>query len=160
MRTPNQGGMKICSLSSVTCFVVSIFGCATMALETKVSSTERSAEKERRAARYCFVDIPVPADFKLPSTSDFVFQHLGRSTCMLSFVIERGIITLSAFFTDNMSENSWQSVSSYNPPKAFIMIYHKDDRWCVINLKEREHLTFVEIWVAPTTGESTESSSK
>ena len=30
------------------------------------------------------------------------------------------------------------------------MLFYKENRWCVINITEKEFMTYAEIWVAPT----------
>jgi hypothetical protein len=61
--------------------------------------------------------------------------------------------SLSAFFENNMSKDNWQPVSSFKSPRT-IMLFHKENRWCIINISEKEFSTHVEIWVAPTSNEA------
>jgi hypothetical protein len=49
-----------------------------------------------------------------------------------------------------MVKDNWQMVSSFKSVRS-ILLFHKDNRWCVVNVTEKDIYTYAEIWVAPTT---------
>jgi hypothetical protein len=52
-----------------------------------------------------------------------------------------------------MTKDNWQYVSSFKSPRT-LLLFKKENRWCVINITENKWNTRVEIWVAPFSGNS------
>ena len=61
--------------------------------------------------------------------------------------------SLIAFFENNMAKDAWKKVSSFKSPRTILM-FQKENRWCVINITDGDFSTYVEIWVAPTMTDS------
>jgi hypothetical protein len=52
-----------------------------------------------------------------------------------------------------MTKDNWKMVSYFKSPKS-IMLFQKETRWSVIKINEETIYTYVEIWVAPTAGDT------
>ena len=101
---------------------------------------------------YDFGDVRLPKELKVDKKSSFVYRTQGFSAgaLVLEGRVER--YSLIAFFENSMATDGWEFVSSFNSPRT-IMLFHKESRWCVINITDGKLNTLVEIWVAPTSGE-------
>jgi hypothetical protein len=139
----------------VLAFFLAVSGCT--GLETKSSdpSSSASAKKDEGPVPlyYDFGDVLVPSELKINKENSFVFQTPGLSAGVLSLKgrVESG--SLIAFFENNMAKDAWKKVSSFKSPRTILM-FQKENRWCVINITDGDFTTSVEIWVAPTMSES------
>ena len=57
--------------------------------------------------------------------------------------------SLVRFFEANMPKDNWRAVGHIKADSA-MMLFHKENRWCVITLEEGSYYTYAHIWVAPT----------
>jgi hypothetical protein len=116
-----------------------------------VSSSEQAyAESQAPTASYTdFNDILIPFGLKVVSKETFVLRSSGLTA---GVVVLKGRVDQSSlvnFFEINMIKDNWQLVSSFKLPRT-LMLYHKDNKWCIINIFEGTFSTKVEIWVSPT----------
>ena len=68
---------------------------------------------------------------------------------VLKGAVELG--SLIDFFENNMARDNWRAVSTFKSPRT-LLLFQKENRWCVINITDDKYSTHVEIWVAPTVG--------
>ena len=101
---------------------------------------------------YDFGDILVPAELKLDKKDSFVFRTPGLAAGVLVMKGNVEVSSLITFFDTNMAKDNWQPVTSFKSQRT-IMMFRKDNRWCVINITDKDFSTSVEIWVAPTMGD-------
>jgi hypothetical protein len=52
-----------------------------------------------------------------------------------------------------MAKDNWRTVSAFKSPRT-LLLFQKENRWCVINITDGDWNTTVEIWVAPFSGHS------
>jgi hypothetical protein len=52
------------------------------------------------------------------------------------------------FFEINMKKDNWRLVSLIKTPST-LMLYHKNNRLCVIEIDEDSYNTYTRIWLAP-----------
>ena len=102
---------------------------------------------------YDFGDVLVPSELEVNKSASFVFRTPGFSAGVLSLKGRVEINSLIDFFDSNMAKDNWRLVSSFKSRRT-IMLFHKENRWCVINITEEDFYTYAEIWVSPTTTES------
>jgi hypothetical protein len=57
--------------------------------------------------------------------------------------------SLVTFFESQMQSDNWRIVGFFKSSRSLMMFY-KENRWCVINITEKDFFTYVEVWVAPT----------
>ncbi len=128
-----------------------VSGCSTLRNWIRPAASQQKSQAENEAAPlyYDFGDILLPRELKVDKKASFVFRTPGLSAGVLALKgrVEGG--SLIAFFENNMAKDNWQPVSSFKSPRT-MMLFKKENRWCVINITEKEFTTHVEVWVAPT----------
>jgi hypothetical protein len=141
-------------IAALAIMMLILSGCSGM--ETRKDSpppTEPKAEKEKAPMYYDFGDVLIPRELKVIKKSSFVFRTPGLSAGVLALKGSVEINSLIAFFENNMVKDNWTPVSSFKSPRS-MMLFQKENRWCVINITDESFSTYVEIWVAPTIGSS------
>ena len=141
-------------------YILGILAALMLLLSAACSSTSKTTEgsearekDEKTAPLYLdFDDVLVPRDLKLKSNSSFVYHTSGMTAGVLVFTskIERN--SLVQFFENNMAKDNWQAVSSFKSPRT-LLLFQKENRWCVISITDNNWDTQVEIWVAPFSGQ-------
>ncbi|CAB1057837.1 hypothetical protein D1BOALGB6SA_2592 [Olavius sp. associated proteobacterium Delta 1] len=116
--------------------------------------SEAQGKDEKNAPLYYdFDDVLVPRDLKLNTKSSFVYHTSGLTAGVLVFTSKVERSSLIQFFENNMAKDNWQGVSSFKSPRT-LLIFQKENRWCVINVTDHNWDTLVEIWAAPFGGQS------
>ena len=133
--------------------VVLLFLLAACSSTPKTTDGSEAREKDEKNAPlyYDFGDVLVPRELKLNAKSSFVYQTTGFTAGVLVFESKVERVSLIEFFDNNMTKDNWQAVSSFKSPRT-LMIFQKENRWCVINITDDSWDTMVEIWVAPFSG--------
>jgi hypothetical protein len=131
-----------------------ITGCATDALlETGAVPTESQIAQESREKEiplyYDFKDVPVPKEMEIKKERSFVFQTSEFTAGSLSFSGKVEADSLISFFKNKMSEDSWRLLSYFKSPKN-IMVFLKEDRFCIITIVGGSFATDLEIIVMPS----------
>lgn len=143
-------------------FVLSVFGlslalilfsgCAAFRSGSQQASSEKGvqqAENKNEPLYYDFGDVLVPKQLTVNKKLSFVYRTPGFSAGVLSLKGRVEINSLLSFFHNNMIKDNWRLVSSFKSTRT-IMLFQKENRWCVINITEKDVYTYVEIWVSPT----------
>ena len=102
---------------------------------------------------YDFGDVLIPSELEVNKNASFVFRTPGFSAGVLSLKGRVEGNSLIKFFDANMVKDNWQLVSSFKSRRT-IMLFHKENRWCVINITEKDYYTYAEVWVSPATAEA------
>jgi hypothetical protein len=59
--------------------------------------------------------------------------------------------SLISFFNHNMARDNWRRVTVFKSPQtSTILLFRKENRWCVISILEKGFNTYVQIGVAPS----------
>jgi hypothetical protein len=90
-----------------------------------------------------------PRQLTVNKKLSFVYRTPGFSAGVLSLKGRVEMNSLLSFFHNNMIKDNWRLVSSFKSMRT-IMLFQKENRWCVINITEKDFYTYVEIWVSPT----------
>ena len=132
-----------------------ILFCLACSSTPKTTDGSEAREKDEKNAPlyYDFDDVLVPRELTLNTNASFVYQTSGLTAGVLVFTskVERG--SLIQFFENNMAKDNWQAVSSFKSPRT-LLLFQKENRWCVINVTDNNWDTLVEIWAAPFGGPS------
>jgi hypothetical protein len=126
-------------------------GCAGMETKGGESKTGSTVERKNQPLYYDFGDILIPRELKVIKDSSFVFRTPGLSAGVLAMKGNVEVNSLITFFETNMAKDNWTPVSSFKSPRS-MMLFQKENRWCVVNITDESFSTYVEIWVAPTIG--------
>ncbi len=144
------------AIGVLTLFFFIVSGCSALK-SSKSSSTQGYAvkkDKESSPLYYDFGDVLIPNELKVDKKSSYIVQSPGFLTGILALKgnVERN--SLIAFFQNNMAKDNWREISLFKSPRtSTIMLFQKENRWCVISINEKEFNTYVEIGVAPTVNE-------
>jgi hypothetical protein len=97
---------------------------------------------------YEFTDILVPGELTKDRKRCLIFQSHGFTAGILTFKanVERG--SLISFFNENMVKDNWKVIGSITSSRT-ILLFQKENRWCIIYVSEGDFSTTVEIGVVP-----------
>ena len=105
-------------------------------------------EEKPRASSYDFDDILIPSEMKLNQKDSFVYTSSQFKVGILSF---RGNVepdSLAAFFQNNMPKDGWRQISTFKYRET-MLVFLKEERACVITIKEKLFSTSLEVRVGP-----------
>ena len=138
-------------LAVIVTLMLMICGCSTLSQNDADTAAQPVAEpkKEETPLYHDFGDVPVPPELKLSSKSSFIYRTQGFSAGVLVLKGRVELGSLITFFENNMARDNWHVVSTFKSPRT-LLLFQKENRWCVINITDDTYNTHVEIWVAPT----------
>ena len=148
-------GRKVLVFVGIVAAFFLIAGCAGLKAKKTGPTPQITKQKEKgpSALYYDFGDVLIPGELKVDKKASFVCQTLGFSAGLLVLKGRVEINSLAAFFGNNMTKDNWRTISSFKSPRT-IMLFRKENRWCLINITEKDFTTHVEIWVAPMINEA------
>jgi hypothetical protein len=152
MKKIRQSHGRFICVGIIAVLVLVISGCA----GSKVKKGESAAsikDKGPVPLYYDFGDVLIPSELKVQKESSFVYHTTGLSAGVLVLKGRVKVNSLITFFEINMVKDNWKLISSFKYRRN-ILLYHKENRWCVINITEGDYYTYTEIWVSPTTAET------
>jgi len=116
----------------------------------KTTDGSEAEEKDSQDAPlyYDFGDVLIPRELELDVNSSFVYHTSGFTAGILAFKSKVEIGSMINFFESNMAKDNWQAVGIFKSPRT-LLLFQKENRWCVINITDNRWDTLVEIWVAP-----------
>lgn len=139
-------------------FSLLVTGCESLNWRKNSSASPSATAKARGASPlyYDFEDVLIPGELKVNRKESFVYQTQGFSAGVLVLKgrVEAG--SLIAFFDSNMAKDNWKPLSKFTSNRS-ILLYQKDNRYCVVNIFDSDLRTDVEIWVAPMREEAESS---
>ncbi len=157
-----QKGLNL-SLAGLLLFVtfMGLSGCSALKSRSKGATPPAASAKSTQATpRYFeFEDVLIPGELKIVRGASFVFQAQGMTAGVLAFKGRVELHSLITFFEKNMVKDNWQEIASFKSPRT-MMLFNKQNRWCVINIRDGELSTAIEIWISPSNGMSAGSISE
>jgi len=155
MTTIRLGKKFLACLCVTAAFFLLTTGCAGTKPKKgdPTSQTMSQEDKGPSPLYYDFGDVLVPHELKVITKSSFVYKTPGFSAGVLTLRGRVEVSSLIAFFENNMAKDNWRAISSFKSPRT-IMVFQKENRWCIINITGKDFKTHVEIWVAPTINEA------
>lgn len=136
-------------------FFLIISGCAGGKTKRNGPESQAATTKDKGPSPlyYDFGDVLIPNELKINKKASFVYKTSGFSAGVLTLSGRVKMSTLVAFFESNMQKDNWRDMGSFKSPRT-IMLFQKENRWCMINITEKDFKTYVEVWVAPTINEA------
>ncbi len=127
-------------------------GCAGL-FNTNFGATSNASSQSEEASIPLyrdFEDVAIPRELKEDKKSTYIIESSGYRSGILALKgrIERN--SLIDFFKDNMTKDNWKAITSFKTPDRAIMLFQKENRWCMINITEKEIYTYIEVGVVPT----------
>ena len=135
-------------------FFLIISGCAVGKSKKSGPKAQVTTPKDKGPSPlyYDFGDVLIPNELKINKKASFVYKTSGFSAGVLILSGRVEISSLIAFFENNMQKDNWRTMGSFKSPRT-IILFQKENRWCIINITEKDFKTHVEVWVAPTLNE-------
>ncbi len=131
-------------------FLISAAGCQNSKFGTSSISSKKDVKKSSAPVYYDFGDVLIPSEMKVEKKESFIYRTPGFTAGVLALRGRVEMNSLINFFDNNMKKDNWRQISSFRSPKT-IMLFHKENRWCVISIREADFgNTRAEVWVAPT----------
>jgi hypothetical protein len=137
-------------MGSMVVSMILLISCSS-APKTTDGSDARAKDEQNAPLYYDFGDVLVPRELNLDAKSSFVYHTSGFTAGVLVFEAKVERTSLIEFFDNNMAKDNWQAVSAFKSPRT-LLLFKKENRWCVINITDGGWDTMVEIWVAPFNG--------
>jgi hypothetical protein len=152
MKRERQLRKTVIGLAVLLTLGMTLGGCTALQSRGQAGGTDSVAAQDKDGAPlyYDFGDVLIPSEMKVDKKASFVYRTPGFSAGVLSLRGRVDSASLIGFFESNMVKDNWQVVSSFKSVRS-ILLFHKDNRWCVVNITEKDIYTYTEIWVAPTT---------
>jgi len=122
-----------------------LLACATTQKKEESSS---ASELKPRAGYYDFEDILIPSELTLQKKDSFVYTASRMKVGLLSFKGRVEPDSLAAFFQNNMQKDGWRLISTLKFRQT-MLVFLKDERACVITIREKIFTTYLEVWVGP-----------
>jgi hypothetical protein len=155
--------MKVQRLKLSTCLVLCIIflygfsGCS--ALDAKKGKKKGSGyslfkklEKDEKPVApmyYEFKNILIPGELKEIKDKTSIVNSSDTESGTMLFNGSVDESSLVIFFKTNMKKDGWQLVSYFKSSFATSLLFHTDNKWCLISISEEVYMTDVRICVAP-----------
>ena len=107
-----------------------------------------SAEQRPRASYYDFEDIQIPSELTLDKKNSFVYTAARLKVGLLTFTGRVEPDSLAAFFENNLPRDGWRQASTLKFRQT-MLVFLKEDRACVITVRDKTFSTALEVWVGP-----------
>jgi len=150
--------IRIGAAAMLTALVLATAACSAISKDQPKDSPpqSQSAKSDKTPPVYLdFDDVLVPGEMSIDRDESFVYQTSGFTVGILALKGRVDISSLIAFFEKNMPRDNWQMVSEFKSPQRTMMLFQKQNRWCVVEISEGSYNTYAKLWVSPTAGPST-----
>jgi hypothetical protein len=142
------------ALAGVMMMALLSTGCSTLKPKENPAAPSGAAAPTAKAAEnapvyYDFGDVMLPGQLKVQKGDSFVMSSAGMTSGVLVLKGNVDSASLIAFFKNKMPADGWRQMGSFSSARS-IMLFEKQNRWCVILIAEGTFSTRVEIWVEPT----------
>ena len=107
------------------------------------------ASSQNAPVYYDFGDVMLPSELKVDKDESFVFRTPGLTAGVLTLSGRVEINSLIAFFENKMPADGWRMISEFKGQHT-MLLFNKQNRWCVIGITENHLNTNTRIWVSPT----------
>jgi hypothetical protein len=95
-----------------------------------------------------FPDVPIPNELDLDAQGSFVYMTPEFATGNMVYNGNVDYDSLLKFFEETMPKNGWMLQASLKYTRT-LLLYHKENRICLIQMEINALNIRVEIWVAP-----------
>lgn len=154
MKKKAQDRKLTVGLAGVMIILLLTTGCSTLKSKQQTSPSAGAAPApaavETPPVYYDFGDVMLPRELKVDKGDSFVMNSGGMTSGILALKGSVDSSSLVTFFENKMPVDGWRQMGSFRSDQS-IMLFEKQNRWCVILIKDGRFSTGVEIWVAPTT---------
>jgi hypothetical protein len=129
--------------------MIGVTGCSTPIGGERQESSPTQRPDDTGPLPSDFEDVRLPRELSLIKDQTFFMQATGFSAGVLSLKGRVDGNSLVTFFESQMRKDNWRLVGFFKSVRSLMMFY-KENRWCVISITEKDFYTYAEVWVAPT----------
>ncbi len=100
---------------------------------------------------YDFPDIPFPQELSVVQRDSYIFQSGPSKAGLLTL---RGRVDTNSvinFFQAAMVRENWEQRGGFRYRRS-VLIFQKPEKVCVIKIYDKLYYTYVEVYVAPSSG--------
>lgn len=135
--------------------MVFISGCASLSQDenSAISAASVQTASSDLPTYLDFGDVLIPKELKIKNDKSFIYKTSGLPVGVLALSGRVDLSSLCTFFENNMAKDNWKLVTLFKSPRS-MMLFQKQNRWCVISIIDGIIFTDVEIWVAPSISDS------
>ncbi len=153
-------GIQCISFVLISIYVLLFSGCATLN-NIKENSVDKLTKSKKELKPYYkdFKDILIPGEMTINLAESTVYQTAGFSTGVMVLYGKVEIGSLIKFFKVKMAQDGWNLLSIFKSAKSNLL-FQKENRWAVIKIYRANFSAMVEIWVAPTIGNTENKQNK
>jgi hypothetical protein len=150
MKEPLFASSGYWKLAAVAILTMALAACTALSSDQKKSDqTTAKDTPPPNTVYYDFDDVELPRELEIVRDDSFVYDTTGFTAGVLTLKGRVEFDSLVRFFEANMPKDNWRAVGHIKADSA-MMLFHKENRWCVITLEEGSYYTYAHIWVAPT----------
>jgi len=128
-------------------------GCLTGVNKSQQKNRQKTSVHQPASLYYDFGDVLIPKELKIVQEPSFIYRTGGYACGLMILKGRVELTSLINFFSNNMVKDNWRLLSTFKSPRT-LMLFQKDNRWCIITITEGKFIsmsnTEVAIWVAPT----------
>ncbi len=149
-----MSGRKFLTYLAMAAMVMMLAGCATLTQDSfgspagGYSPTGVGGNVSSAGLYYEFSDVLIPYDMRVDKNATFVTRAPNFAAGVLSVKGKIEINSLISYFVNSMAKDGWTLITSFKSPRT-VLLFHKESRWCVINIAERDFNTYADIAVMP-----------
>ncbi len=143
-------------LFSMLCLV--LISCSHLTTDQSAGTDPAQSQSETMPATsgpsdyyYDFDDILVPKEMELLTQDSFILETPSSKSGVMVFTGRVELTSLSTFFINNMAKDGWSPCSMFKSSRT-ILVFEKNERYCIINITDGKLRTLLEIWVSPRVG--------
>jgi hypothetical protein len=129
-----------------------VTGCAPLSETASSSSSETQPSEGPMPVYHHFTDVLIPGELTVVDRSTMVVKTPGMASGILTLKGRVEKTSLVTFFNTNMAKDNWDSLGMIKSPASSMLLYQKENRWCVITIRDQNYTTAVEIGVASKNG--------
>lgn len=144
-------GAGVCILAAMTLLS---YGCSPSKFSRAGASDagSQSGSAARPVSVYReFGDVLIPSALAPDNDASYIVETPGLATGVLALTGRVQRNSLIEFFNHNMARDNWRRVTIFKSPQTnTILLFRKENRWCIISIREKGFKTYVQIGVAPS----------
>lgn len=150
MHFARSSSVRIGWFALLAAVLLTAAGCSAVSKDKKTESPPPPKSEKTAPVYFDFDDVLIPGEMTIDRDESFVYQTTGFTVGILALKGRVEVTSLIVFFEKNMPRDNWRRVSQFKSPLRTMMLFQKQDKWCVVEISESTYNTFAKVWVAPT----------
>ncbi len=137
---------KILVLGFLCAAILAFLGCA--GLSEKEGSLPKSSGLLEPASMLKFIDVPVPAGFKLLPESSYSFESYGLRVGVLKYRGKAAPDRVVSFYKEQMPMYNWNLLNVVEYGER-LLNFDRENETCIINLLQKGNTVIITVSLGP-----------